>query len=129
MGARHKTKNDMKEPIIILRGVKLVALHDAVIREGWRITQEYQEHPNKRTWACLIASNVLLRAVRDAIAKYEHPGRCKTIVGLNDLAAMRAAASCLYRVCELSTTLRIEKALCDAMTGFDIPLPSVCMEC
>lgn len=129
MGARHKTKNDMKEPIIILRGVKLVALHDAVIREGWRITQDFQEYPNKRTWARLIASNVLLRAVRDAIAKYEYPGRGKTIVGLNDLAAMRAAASCLYRVCELSTTLRIEKALCDAMTGFDIPLPSACVEC
>ena len=119
----------MKEPIIVLYGVKLVALHDAVIREGWRITQEYQENPNKRTWARLIASNGLLRAVRDAIAKYEYPGHGKTIVGLKDLAAMRAAASCLYRVCELSTTLRIEKALCDAMTGFDIPLPSVCMEC
>lgn len=129
MGARHKTKNDMKEPIIVLRGVKLVALHDAVIREGWRITQDFQEHPNKRTWARLFASNVLLRAVRDTMAKYEYPGRDKIIVGLNDLAAMRAAASCLYRVCELSTTLKIEKALCDAMTGFDIPLPTACVEC
>lgn len=129
MGARHKTQNDMNEPIIVLRGVKLVALHDAVIREGWRITQEYQEHPTKMTWARLIASNVLLCAVRDAMAKYEYPGRGKVIVGLKDLAAMRAAASCLYKVCELSTTLRIEKALCDVMTGFDIPLPTICEEC
>ena len=129
MGARHKTKNDMNEPIIVLRGVKLVALHDAVIREGWRITQEYQEHPSKMTWARLIASNVLLCAVRDAMAKYEYPGRGKVIVGLKDLAAMRAAASCLYKVCELSTILRIEKALCDVMTGFDIPLPTICEEC